>query len=304
MTLVSNRIFFESTYLPKISSGSVKLDEISIVIPVKNNQEGIERYLNKFFEVHNSQHYPLEIIIVDNNSTPAIHIPQKYQLNDIVKLTTCLKPGPAAARNRGVAIAKGSWLLFNDSDCLPTQSFISGYINAQNTSVAYAGNVLALGNDRLSMYYQSQEILLPLKAPANHDQPQYLITANSLIWKKAFIEAGGFNEEIKIAGGEDIDLGLRLSKIGNLSYALESAVLHDFNDGFIGFYKRFKRYGYGNRILQEIYGVDMLPRLFRPNVKTPFNTAMSRLQYLSLLFGYMRASVDLRKGMIKRSSAK
>ena len=53
----------------------------------------------------------------------------------------------------------------------------------------------------------------------------------------------GFNENIKIAGGEDVDFGLRLSQIGDLNYAFENGLLHEFSDGIKGFVKRFIRYG-------------------------------------------------------------
>lgn len=209
----------------------------------------------------------------------------------MIKLLSCKKPGPAAARNVGAMNAIGQWLLFNDSDCLPTTSLLTGYLNADNGSVAYSGNIKSLGKDRLSRYYESQEILLPLKVCTANGQyaPQYLITANSLVWKEAFIEVKGFNENIKIAGGEDIDIGLRLAQIGNLNYAFESVLLHDFSDGIKGFVKRFIRYGQGNRIIEELWQTNMRPKAFRPNTRTLYNEIVSKLQYTFLLYGYLLA---------------
>ena len=208
MTLISRLVFFKDKKTPKKSSERIKTDEISIVIPVKDNQKGIDTYLQKFFETHNQDRLPREIVIVDNNSTPSITIRDEFQKKGIeIKLIKCLKPGPAAARNKGANIATGNWLLFNDSDCIPTKSLLTGYKNADNFSVAYAGNIKALGNDSLSRYYESQEILIPLKTYDENGQfvPQYLITANSLIWKPAFDQINGFNEKIGIAGGEDVE---------------------------------------------------------------------------------------------------
>ena len=241
MTLISRLVFFKDKKTPKKSSERIKTDEISIVIPVKDNQKGIDTYLQKFFETHNQDRLPREIVIVDNNSTPSITIRDEFQKKGIeIKLIKCLKPGPAAARNKGANIATGNWLLFNDSDCIPTKSLLTGYKNADNFSVAYAGNIKALGNDSLSRYYESQEILIPLKTYDENGQfvPQYLITANSLIWKPAFDQINGFNEKIGIAGGEDVDFGLRISEIGTLSYAFDSIAIHNFSDGLLGFIKK------------------------------------------------------------------
>lgn len=304
MTLISRLVFFTVKKTQKKSSGRIKTDEISIVIPVKDNQKGIDQYLDYFFSSHQLEQFPKEIIVVDNNSNPPIRIPHQYLKAEIIKLIKCRKPGPAAARNAGAGIAKGEWLLFNDSDCLPTGSLLSGYLNADNGSVAYAGNINSLGKDWLSKYYESQEILIPLKTYNERGDfvPQYLITANSLVWREAFIESKGFNEDIKIAGGEDVDLGLRLSQIGNLSYAFDSIALHNFNDGLIGFYRRFMRYGYGNRIIEELWKTDMKPQIFKPNKITPFNIIVSKMQYLFLLFGYNKADRTLRLSTINKKS--
>lgn len=291
MTLISRLVFFSQKKTLSKSSDRIKTTNISVVIPVKDNQQGINKYLEQFFKTHSPSHFPKEIIIVDNNSSPSIVVSPYFKDQGLkIHLLVCKKPGPGAARNLGVKKSSGSWILFNDSDCIPTGTMISGYVDACNNSVAYAGNVKSLANDRLSRYYESQEILVPLKVVDKGGEfiPQYLITANSLVWRDALIEAGGFNEKIKLAGGEDVDLGLRLSEIGKLSYAFNSIVHHDFNDGWRGFSKRFIRYGKGNRIVAELWGADLKPRPFRPNKKTLFNEIAAKLQYIFLLVGYLK----------------
>ena len=306
MTLVSRFVFFQRKNTPRgKTSNRITTMEISIVIPVRNNQKGIDSYLDEFFKTHQVEDFPKEIIIVDNNSSPTIILKERHLSHALpVKLLLCKKEGPAAARNLGVLNARGEWILFNDSDCLPTDSLLTGYQKADNGSIAYAGNIKSLRQDRLSRYYQSQEILLPLKTKndAGENVPQYLITANSLVWKKYFIEIGGFNEEIKIAGGEDIDLGLRLSQEGQLSYAFDSFALHDFNDGSIGFLRRFWRYGKGNRLIEEIWQTNMRPQLFLPNEKTVSNVLMALLQYLFLLGGYVAADREIKRDSAQKSN--
>jgi glycosyltransferase involved in cell wall biosynthesis len=304
MTLLSRLVFF-----PKkktlISSGRILTNEISLVVPVKDNQEGVDHYLDTLFQILKPGELPLEIIIVDNNSNPAFELPFRFNNKGLrISVLSCSIPGPAAARNYGVKNASGEWILFNDSDCLPTKSLISGYMIAENGSVAYAGNIKSFGNDRLSQYYESQEILLPLKTINHNNQhvPQYLITANTLVWRDAFISINGFNENIPIAGGEDVDLGLRLSEIGNLCYAYESIALHKFDDGIPGFCKRFIRYGQGNRMVEELWKTRMKPRPFRPNESTLLNEFFAKLQFLLLLYGYYKPIKKRKKTMFKTNS--
>lgn len=86
----------------------------SVVVPAFN----CERYVRESLHSALRQSYPpLEIIVVDDGSTdstaevvaqmsgpcPIVYVRQENQ-------------GPAAARNRGVAIAKGEWIAFLDAD--------------------------------------------------------------------------------------------------------------------------------------------------------------------------------------------
>ena len=290
MTQISRLVFLTKKKTTKESSPDIKAGKISIVIPVRNNQRGIDNYLDNFLKTHSHDNFPREIIIVDNNSDTKTDIKRHLDKGLELKLLTCGKVGPAVARNLGVEKSNGDWIVFNDSDCIPTKSLLTGYIKESNGAIGYAGNVKSLGQDFLSKYYESQEILIPLKTKSDVGEfiPQYLITANTLVWKKTFEKVNGFNETIKIAGGEDIDLGLRLSEQGDLSYAFDSVVFHDFNEGLIGFYKRFDRYGQGNKMIENLWDLNMKPRPFRPNDKTLVNEVLAKLQYLFLLKGYGR----------------
>jgi len=269
-----------------VSPTRLKINDISVIIPVKDNQKGIDLFLSTFFESHSEVNYPREIIIVDNNSNKKIELKKEYPFP--IKVICCSKTGPACARNFGIKNSTGDWILFTDSDCIPSSTFLTGYLNSLNGSIGYAGNIKAFGNDKISKYYESQEILLPLNIFEKKDflGPDFLITANALVWKKALELIGGFNENIGIAAGEDIDLGFRLTEIGKLSFTFESIVYHNFNGGLRGFIERFKRYGKGNRIISELYSIDLKPRTFKPNNPSLLNYFLAYLQYVCLLKGY------------------
>lgn len=263
----------------------------SIVIPVKNNQAGVDRLLAALRSLpeNDVDQHILEVIIVDDGSSPPVHVPPDYSVGRQVNRRPVLVyrgagRGPAAARNLGAAKARGAWLLFMDSDCVPTESTLRGYRGATPGSVAYAGTVRALSTTTLSRYYESQEIL---SAPEAADgRPAYLVTANALVLRRAFQAIGGFDESIDIAGGEDIDLSLRLAKVGRLDFARESVVLHDFSDGLTGFWKRFARYGRGNRMVEERHGSSGEPRPFAPKAPSPANWIAAYVQYQAMRWGY------------------
>lgn len=269
---------------------NINANDISIVIPVKNNQSGISRFLQVFEEVTPKKFYPSEIIIIDNNSDVSIKIPGKYPVKLV--LSKCKPVGPASARNKGVEISDRDWILFTDSDCIPTESTISGYCRNDNRVLAYAGGIDIVSNDILSKYYCSQETLIPPEAKhAEKVRPDYLVTANCLIQKSAIEFVGGFDSNFKQAGGEDIDLAFRLLEIGELDYQFNSITRHEFDDGITGFVKRFKRYGRGNKQLAIKFKLNLKPKIFFPQKCTVSNIILAVIQFLAMRYGYAKGAI-------------
>lgn len=287
MGSLSKLIDFDKQYSEEIPS--VSLSSISIIMPVKNNQAGVDLFLDTFFSLHNATQYPKEIVIVDNNSDIPLRLNRKYtNLALSIKVVVCRKKGPAAARNYGADETSGDWLLFCDSDCLPTGSFLSGYLSSESKAIAFAGHVMATPPSSLSRYYDEEKTLVPyLKTnKAGEPVPVYLVTANALVWRAAFLKCGRFDETFSGAGGEDVDLALRLWNIGNLAYLPETVVLHDFRDGFTGFCRRFVRYGRGNRQLQQQLGITLSPAYRSPRRKSAFNIIARLIQHVFMMVGY------------------
>ena len=80
-----------------------------------------------------------------------------------------------------------------------------------------------------------------------------------------FQQLGGFSTAFGEAGGEDLDLGIRLRELGRLVYAPRATVSHEFAEDLHDFQRRFERYGRANRLVEQVH---QLPSL-RPE---PFKT--------------------------------
>lgn len=277
-------------------TGTILPQDISVIIPVKDNQAGIDRLLSSFFETQKPEQYPGELIIVDNNSSVPLTVPGEFHRYGLyIQVYTCEKPGPAAARNFGAKHAKGQWLLFVDSDCISTKTIISGYLKEKAEAIGYQGYVGALGEDAVSRYYESQQIHQPPRKVSSqgNGEPKYLVTANILVLKEAFESIEGFDESYPFAG-EDVDFGTRLSRVGKLDYARKSVVLHNFDDGFWGLVNRFIKYGRGNRLVQHRLSIPLYPMPFIAKNKSVWiNHVLAIVQWLCLLTGFIMKSFDL-----------
>lgn len=283
MTVSYGTLRVEQAPTPIRAPTTLLPQDVSVVVPVRDNPTGISRLIDALQACSDAGQGPREVIIVDDGSREPVSTASRAGSVPITVVRQ-LGAGPARARNAGAKLATGSWLLFTDSDCEPTDSWIKGFIPALNGSIAYAGGVRAKGSDRLSRYYDTQRTLVPPLGRPGY--PAYLITANALVWKVAFDSVCGFDERFPYAAGEDIDFGLRLWRVGDVSYALDAIVVHDFEPTWSAFFNRFVRYGRGNRILAEHYRASLRPRPFMPLKWSRFNVVASVAQYVSMALGY------------------
>lgn len=283
MTVSYGRLSVEQMASPMKAPITMLPQDVSVVVPVGDNPDGISRLVNAIRACSDTGHGPRELIIVDDGSREPLSA-LRSNGSFPIKIIRQLRVGPASARNEGAKVAAGSWLLFTDSDCEPTTSWIKGFIPALNGSIAYAGGVRAKGSDQWSQYYDSQCTLIP--PPGRPGSPAYLITANALVWKEAFDAVSGFDERFPYAAGEDIDFGLRLWRLGDISYALDAVVIHDFEASWPSFFRRFLRYGRGNQVLAAHYRTSLRPTPFRPREWSMFNALASFAQYAAMALGY------------------
>jgi len=96
--------------------------DISIVIPVYNGEKYIERCIRSLL----GQDYPscaYEILVVDNNSSDnTCRLVERHPRVSLLKES---EQGSYAARNLGIAHAKGEVIAFTDPDCSPLPDWLS-----------------------------------------------------------------------------------------------------------------------------------------------------------------------------------
>lgn len=89
--------------------------EISVIIPVYNKKKYLDKCLNS---VIHQTYSNIEVIVIDDGSTDgSTSICKRYSKeDDRINLIIKENAGVSSARNLGIRLAKGDWLLFLDSD--------------------------------------------------------------------------------------------------------------------------------------------------------------------------------------------
>lgn len=105
---------------------------VSIIVPVYN----VENYLRKCLDsIINQTYQNIEIILVDDGSKDSSgKICDKYAKKDSrIKVIHKGNGGVSSARNNGLSIAKGEWLLFVDADDFLPEDAIGFYVKVVET---------------------------------------------------------------------------------------------------------------------------------------------------------------------------
>jgi len=95
----------------------INMNKISVIIPIKNEADKIERFLEAVF---NQSFEPHEVIVVDGHSTDktvenAMKLPVEVVYED--------HGAVGGARQVGVDNAKAEFVAFKDADCIPETSW-------------------------------------------------------------------------------------------------------------------------------------------------------------------------------------
>jgi glycosyltransferase involved in cell wall biosynthesis len=97
---------------------------VSIIIPVYNSEKYLEKCLSS---VLNQSYKNIEVILIDDGSSDnSLEIIKKYAKNDRrIKYKSQENKGQSHARNVGIKMSKGDFIVFVDSDDWLDETFIS-----------------------------------------------------------------------------------------------------------------------------------------------------------------------------------
>ena len=186
----------------------------SVVIPTYNRKPILEKCLLALeSQVFGDLVSGYEAIVVDDGSTDGT---VEWLAADSDKLPhvrslSQLHQGPAAARNLGVEHAKGDTIIFIDSDLVVTEHFLQAHAEALIAGYKESDRVFTYGSVINTCNFEN-----PTAEPykITDFSAAYFATGNVAIARHWLIEAGLFDNRFQLYGWEDLELGVRLKKLG------------------------------------------------------------------------------------------
>jgi cellulose synthase/poly-beta-1,6-N-acetylglucosamine synthase-like glycosyltransferase len=218
--------------------------------------------------------------------------------------------GPAAARNAGIAVARGELIATMDDDCRPQPGWLAALVRAYDDQRATDPRLAAVGGPVTAhaphtFLGRLANVARPLDADLSPTAPRrYLVTASALFRRDALDDTespyGVFDERFPVPGGEDLELSERLLQHGwHLGWAPGARMEHEFDVGWRAFLRTHYRYGVGTAYADTVNGFRVRRRSYLGRfvwflshwnpAKTPARyAAADRLAAASRLLGQLR----------------
>ncbi|RPJ59144.1 MAG: glycosyltransferase, partial [Acidobacteria bacterium] len=192
---------------------------VSIVVPTLNRRTTLE-YVLPTLASQTFDPASYEVLVCDAGSTDGT----KELVASIgirrIRLVASERNGRSAARNAGIASARGELVLFNDADILADARLVEEHLRAHALHPRSAVVGCEVQVDSLEQYRQAsrdpaRRRRLHPHRPSRRLLPWwFFLTGNASVRRDAVLAAGGFDESFSGYGHEDIELGYRLERAG------------------------------------------------------------------------------------------
>ena len=189
-----------------------------------------------------------QLILADNSGTAPP--------SSVVSLVKAAgEHSPSHARNVGAREASGEWILFIDADTRPPADLLDRYFDEPpgDQVGALAGELIGPADPpTLAGRYGAFKNFLSQAALLAHSYRPRASTANLLVRRSAFEQAGGFTEGIRAA--EDTDFCWRLQDLGwTLELRSGARAQHDYRESLKALRAQWRAYAAGRAWLATRY---------------------------------------------------
>lgn len=195
------------------------MPELSVVIPTYNRFDTLAHVLPTLLaqDLAPSEY---ELLVCDSNSDDgtAQYLARLRAEHPGVRHLPGAYSGRAAARNAGIAAARGTIVLFNDADILASPNLLSTHLrrHRERTGVAVVGLEVQVKDLAEYVFKRDHPQARGHLHPASRKKLSwlYFLTGNASVRRSDLLRAGSFDESFTGYGHEDLELGYRLQRMG------------------------------------------------------------------------------------------
>ncbi|WP_373399087.1 glycosyltransferase family A protein [Algoriphagus halophilus] len=245
----------------------------SIIIPVYRDTDRLKMCLSTFSKI-SLECFDFEVIVVNNDpESPLLdlnHSEYPIQIKEVFQSI----PGSYAARNQGIAVAKGEIIGFTDSDCLPSENWLKVAFEHFSKD---SRKEIGIFTGPVPLFFKNPKALSDAEVfekytgftTESYAKEGHAITANWFSPVAVIREFGGFNAELKSNG--DSELSGRISQKYKIVYSPKLIVHHParyHTQELVNKYKRLLGGAYSRRFQSNKKGfrnhvIDFIWRRYR-----------------------------------------
>lgn len=175
---------------------------VSVIVPVYNDARRLALCLERLERQTLAE--PVEVIVVDNASTQDMAAVRR-RFAQLTWLSEAM-PGSYAARNRGIAAARGRILAFTDSDCLPEPGWLEhgvARLLAPDPPSFVGGRIDLVTTDGRLSAAELFDLAVGFPQRRFVEQVHFAMTANMLTRAETMAEVGPFATSMKSGGDRE-----------------------------------------------------------------------------------------------------
>lgn len=206
---------------------------VSVIVPVFNDADRLQLCLNALaVQTYKQECY--EVIVIDNASDKAQKISDVVIGFSFATYTYESKPGSYAARNAGIAIARGTILAFTDADCIPEADWLEKgvfHLTRIPNCGLLAGQIKLFFRGGEASPVELYESVTAFPQQRQLQEQRGAATGNVFTFRSVMDKVGQFDDRLKSSG--DLEWGERVYRAGfQQAYAADVCVAHPARHSF------------------------------------------------------------------------
>jgi glycosyltransferase involved in cell wall biosynthesis len=203
----------------EMDNALVEHPSVTVIIPAKNEENNLKICLPSILEAKSVYMGDVDIIVADNGSTDnTVQVAKSFG----VTVIECPELSISAMRNEGASLAKSKILAFVDADITVGREWFANGINSiiENRAICVGGFIDVPEKST----WVERTWLMAVDMPFDLLDVEWVSSMNMFVISDRFKNVGGFDEGLITC--EDVDLCLRLKRLGHIYYDKSIYVVH------------------------------------------------------------------------------